>query len=167
MALSHSRQTAPQDQNALYSGADIATVLNEVAVGFFREKTSLQLHRLLTVRKAKDSINGLLSRGDATVLDSCCGSYALAAGLNSPLSRDPPSGSDLVGAARLLLAQFAAVVFSGSIWSHFRQTSFVRPVRSVIATSLLLQSGQRLWSIECLRFVGSPGCRLILATPAS
>jgi len=54
----------------------------------------------------------------------------------------------LAEAARLLTAHFAATVFIGSTLSHFRQTMFVRPVRSVIAISRLLQSGHRLRSME-------------------
>jgi CRP-like cAMP-binding protein len=52
------------------------------------------------------------------------------------------------GGTRLLAAHFAASVSIGSILSHFRQTIFVRPVRSVIAISRRLQSGQRLASIS-------------------
>jgi hypothetical protein len=51
------------------------------------------------------------------------------------------------GTARLLLAHLAASVFRGSTSSHFRQTSLVRPVRSVMAIKRLLHSGQRLTSI--------------------
>jgi hypothetical protein len=54
----------------------------------------------------------------------------------------------LAEAARPLPAHFAASVFIGSTSSHFRQTMFVRPVRSVIAISRLLQLGHRLKSIE-------------------
>ena len=57
-------------------------------------------------------------------------------------------GLSRVGVARLLAAHFAASVFIGSTLSHFRQTMFVRPVRSVIAIKRRLQSGHRLKSIE-------------------
>jgi hypothetical protein len=57
-------------------------------------------------------------------------------------------GLSRVGVARLLAAHFAASVFIGSMLSHFRQTMFVRPVRSVIAIKRRLQSGHRLKSIE-------------------
>jgi hypothetical protein len=58
----------------------------------------------------------------------------------------------LAGAARLLFAHLTASVFIGSTFSHFKQTSFVRPVLSVIAIKRFLHSGQRLGSIEGLPF---------------
>jgi hypothetical protein len=45
------------------------------------------------------------------------------------------------------LAHLAASVFIGSMLSHFKQTSFVRPVLSVIAINRFLQLVQRLKSI--------------------
>jgi hypothetical protein len=57
-------------------------------------------------------------------------------------------GLSRVGAARLLAAHLAASVFIGSMLSHFRQTMFVRPVRSVIAIKRRLQSEHRPKSIE-------------------
>lgn len=49
--------------------------------------------------------------------------------------------------ARLLEAHLAASVFIGSTLSHFRHTSCVRPVLSVMAIKRFLHRGQRLVSI--------------------
>jgi hypothetical protein len=56
--------------------------------------------------------------------------------------------------ARLLDAHLAASVCIGSTLSHFRQTSLVRPVLSVIAIRRFLHRAQRLESI------GVPYCGL-------
>jgi hypothetical protein len=60
---------------------------------------------------------------------------------------EPMSHHQRAAPARLLFAHLAASVFIGSMLSHFRQTSVVRPVRSVIAINRLLHPRQRLISI--------------------
>lgn len=61
--------------------------------------------------------------------------------------RHSPCACHRAELARLLLAHLAASVFIGSTLSHFRQTSRVLPVRSVMASNRFLQAGQRLVSI--------------------